>query len=946
MPVVKKIWKMNFFKNDSSEGGAMKCAINDCKNGNVVIHSQTQKNGRIWGQTEPAHLLTLLESNHGIYEVITSFPHQVYFDVDDDKETRTPLCEIKNMILEYFPTAEFAVSGSITEHKTSYHIILSNYLIRNKDERETMKHIVKKMTAKDPAFDWKVYTPNRNMKCINQSKDDGRVQQIIENPDFRQHLITCFLPDHSLDFPELPEELELEIKVARAKSTFDLTTLPKMILAIPDNFDLDYATPEQILQIFPLDKSFDHNYTHRIARFSFHSKISLETFLSWLQNKHADIRPVQAKWETHWKQMSRFPPVSMPQIRAMLKYFYPTITKPKHMLRFQNAFILPHDHIQKIERIGQEHFNVPVKAKVFNIGMGQGKTAQTNQYLKSIVHAGNDFIWITPNIALANNTLARIAEEGVKCADYRKFKTWEKKNGILKDQKNLMICANSLHYVMDRTYHTIVIDEPETFLDKWFGDFMDKPAGTKRRNWEVLMHIFSTAQSIIFLDAFTSKKSLDFLKQFVGEDYIIYERPEIEITRTVEYIPDPEIMTDMLTTDIKEGRKTFIFYPYKNACKSRIGMADLAFSITQTTNKRGQFYNADQDDEIKSGLADVNSAWKDLDFVITNNMITCGVNYDQQDFDICYLFVARFSQARDILQVSARSRYFSTKKVRICFMEKMTQPDGWLNDVDAMNHPVYTQLFNNILVEKQAPTRDSIQLLCAKAGYKQKTIKTEILRELQLDHLKLVENCQSEATFSNIPQIGFDEAQHIENCMFGQCATMMQKFSLQKYYFQLQFKEGAEKRIIDDEPALQYAWNSHLGPFFEAIKAVLWEEDQSIFSKLAAANSYSGIFPPEELFSRTNRKKLQIPPDVKTEIFKKFSFKYLTQTSTNVAILERLFSLTFNKPIITTKTDPTTKHTDYEIDPVWNEWACFIRDWSSGIVRPSVSSSSVFSLDY
>ncbi len=925
---------MDFFKNDTQDGGAMKCAIENRKHGEVVIHSQSKKNGRAWGSTTPAHLLTLLEKNHGLYEVITYFPHKVYFDIDDDKETSTPLEEIKRMILQYFPNAELAVSGSITEHKTSYHIVLSNYLIRNKDERETMKHIVKKMMQKDSAFDWKVYTPNRNMKCINQSKDDGRVQQIMENPDFRQHLITCFLPENALPFPELPEELELEIKVARAKSNFDLTTLPKMILAIPDGFDLDFATPLEILPLFPLDKSFAHDYTHRIARFCFHSQIPFETFLSWLHNKHSDIHSVRIKWETHWRNMSRFPPVSMPQIRAMLKYFYPTITKPKHMLRFQNAFILPHDHIQHIDRIAPEHFIAPYKAKIFNIGMGQGKTAQTNMHLKSIVDAGNDFIWITPNIALANNTLARIAETGVNCADYRAFPTWKKKTGILKEQPNIMICANSLHYLMERTYHTVVIDEPETFFHKWFGDFMDKPAGTKRRNWEVLMNIFSNAKSVIFLDAFTSKLSTDFLKNFVGEDYVIYERPEIEITRTVEYITDPEIMKNMLTTDIKEGKKAFVFYPYKNACSTRIGMADLALSISQTTEKRGQFYNADQDDEIKSGLSDVNSSWKNLDFVITNNMITCGVNYDQQDFDICYLFVARFSQARDILQVSARSRYFSSKIIRICFMEMMRQPDGWVSDVDMMNHPVYTQLFNNLLIEKKAPTRESIQLLCAKAGYKQKTLKATLLRELQLEHLQLVQNAQCEASYDNIQQIGWDEAQHIENCMFAQCATMQQKFSLQKYYFTYQFKDSAKSAVVDNEPALQHAWNSQLGGFFDTVKDVLWAEEKSIFARLAVANSYSGLFPPSELFSRKNRTKIQIPQDVKDAIFKEFTFKYITPQSKPWLILEKVFNVFFGKGIIESQTDKQN-NTDYQICESWNEWVSFIKEHYDGKLQPT-----------
>ena len=943
MPVSIRVWKMNFFKNNNAEGGAMKLAINNCKNGQIVIHSQSQKNGRLWGATEPAKFLSLLESNHGLYEVITHFPHKVYFDVDDDKEHRTPLEDIKRLILEYFPNADFAVSGSTTEKKSSYHIILTNYIIRNKEERETIKHIVKRLTLRDSAFDWKVYTPNRNMKCINQSKDDGRIQQIIENIDFRQHLITCFLSDQPLAFPELPEELELEIKVARAKSNFDLATLPKMILAIPDKFDLDQATPLQILPLFPLDKSFDHNYTHRIARFCYHSHIPFDTFLSWLQNKHPNIESVRTKWERHWEQMARFPPVSMPQIRAMLKYFYPTITQPQHMLRFQNAFILPHNHIQTIDRIGQEHFNVPFKAKVFNIGMGQGKTAQTNMHLKSIVDAGNDFIWITPNIALAHNTLTRIKEVGVFCADYREFKTHQKKAGILKEQPNLMICANSLHYIGDRTYHTIIIDEPETFFDKWFGEFMDKPSGTKRRNWEPLMHIFSCAKSIIFLDAFTSKKSLDFLRNFVAEDYIIYQRPEIEITRTVEYIPDCEKMIDMLNDDInKKDLKAFVFYPYKTPAKDRRSMAELRESLEQF-GKKGQFYNADQDDEIKSGLADVNASWADLDFIITGQMITCGINYDRQDFDVCYLFVSRFIDARDILQVSARSRFFSTRTIRICFMEKMVKPDGWYNDVDAMNHPIYTQLFKNVLIEKQAPTREAIQLLCAKAGYKQKTLKSAILKELQLDHLNLVENAQSEASFSNIPQITFDEAMHIENCMFARCATMTQKFSLQKFYFQLQFKEEADKEIVDGEPALESAWNSQLGPFFEAVKTVLLEEE-SVFTKLAQANGYTGLFPPQDLFSRTRIKKLSIPPDVKTEIFKRFAFKNLTPASPPGHIFERFFNLTFKKPIIVIKRDEQ-HNTSYEISETWNEWCCFIQSFGVGIQPASQKSLPVFSWD-
>ena len=72
-----------------------------------------------------------------------------------------------------------AVSGSVTDEKTSYHIILNSYLIKNEKDRDYIKNIVKYLNETyDDSFDWKVYNKNRNMKAVNQSKGDGRIQQI------------------------------------------------------------------------------------------------------------------------------------------------------------------------------------------------------------------------------------------------------------------------------------------------------------------------------------------------------------------------------------------------------------------------------------------------------------------------------------------------------------------------------------------------------------------------------------------------------------------------------------------------------------------------------------------------------------------------------------------------------------------------------------------------
>jgi hypothetical protein len=221
-PTVKEVkhLKCVFYKNISAEGGAMLQAINKANDTDVILHSQTTKLGRMWGYTNTTNFLKLLEKNNGLYEVITKFPHKVYFDIDED-EKQENVCEyiekVKHIILTYFPNAEMAISGSNTETKSSLHIILNNYTIHNEAERIYMRQLVKYISLNVLAsFDWKVYTKNRNMKCINQGKLDGRLQEIIENTDCKAHCITNFLNDYCLPFPGLNYEIEESILIEKS----------------------------------------------------------------------------------------------------------------------------------------------------------------------------------------------------------------------------------------------------------------------------------------------------------------------------------------------------------------------------------------------------------------------------------------------------------------------------------------------------------------------------------------------------------------------------------------------------------------------------------------------------------------------------------------------------------------------------------------------------------
>ena len=124
---------------------------------------------------------------------------------------------------------------------------------------------------------------------------------------------------------------------------------------------------------------------------------------------------------------------------------------------------------------------------------------------------------------------------------------------------------------------------------------------------------------------------------------------------------------------VKNGSKCFIFYPYKQASNDIIGMETLFNMITKESGKKGVFYHADVSEKTKKGLKNINESWSDYKFVLTNSIITCGIIYENEDFDYAYIFTASFNTPRDIIQVSYRARFLSTGLIKVNFLEKKTK---------------------------------------------------------------------------------------------------------------------------------------------------------------------------------------------------------------------------------------------------------------------------------
>lgn len=895
-----KFLKKNWFKNDNENGGAQNQAISQKAHDEIVIHSQTKKNGRCWTHSTPEFLLNAVEKNNGIYEVITSFPHKLYFDID--KKIDTPLSHddytsyidsVIQIIKKYFPNAECAVSGSNAETKVSLHIILNNYIISNENEREAIKLLVIHIhETESPDFDKKVYTKNRNMKCINQSKDDGRIQQICFPQDFKKHMITCFLPTHPIPLPEMSYEIKEKIEIHKAKSTFDLAQLPKMILKCPEQTNFYDLQPLDILQLLPISQEFPHSYTHLVARFCFSNNIDFQTFFSWYSNKN-DSKIAQQKWQIHWNRLNNFPPCSIEKIKTVLCNYYPHIKKDIHYRNFVQTFELP--ETTKIETITQKCFSKPQKYLVFNVGMGGGKTAQTISFLKT----EPNFLWIAPNKALASNTHKRFENEHLDVAHYLNFNSKQKKIGALTPLNKLIIVLNSLHYIKDSTFDVIVIDEIETLLDKFLGDFMEQgKLQLKQQIWNTFIHILRNAKKVVFLDAFITSKTINFINSIESTQICIFERINEPQTRTIKYNNNYHNMVADIVSKLNDGCKLFIFYPYKKNTTEFPSMEKFFLTLSSLTNAKGVFYNADVDDETKVELRDVNSAWGDKQFIITNNIITCGVNYENLDFDYKYIFIASFNTPRDIIQVSYRARHLSTGIIKICYCGKMIQPNTWLNDCEKINCPIYTSLYKSILVEKKAPLKRSFQLFCVKAHYKQEVDKIEIDEAISKEFKTLLEQQQVGFSYSNIEDIDYDCAEVLQQKCVWQEATMYEKIQLRKYYFNKQFTEETT------EEQLAQIWDSNSLFFFERMNIIL-NDDHHIFRKIQDFNQLPTCFP-------IDIKKTKLNDNILDDIFNNFSFRTITKNSDTKKILKEIYNTYFSKNII--KTETINKHASYIID--------------------------------
>ena len=468
----------------------------------------------------------------------------------------------------------------------------------------------------------------------------------------------------------------------------------------------------------------------------------------------------------------------------------------------------------------------------------------------------------------------------------------------MKQESKLIICLNSLHHLQLAEYDIIIIDEIETFLNKFVdNDFMK--ASDKVIIWRELIRMLNFANKVILLDAFITKKTTNFIKHLKGKStlYRCTIKPE---ERTVTFHKKHQTLINSIIDDLKAGKKLFIFYAYKTNCGNCPSMEALHALLEKETGTSGKFINADKDDKELKELEDVNKHWKDVDFVITNNKITVGLNYDNEEyaFDKEYMFAANYNIARDKIQWLARARHVKERKIDFCYIGSMRETTTWKIDTHVINCPIYTSLIDSVIVELKSPVRETFQLFCTHANYKMISDDSLLEDTVNKEIDSILKEAMAGYSYTAIENIDSNTASILNQKFMEQKATMLEKIQLQKFFFRMQFIHDAtfEEIITKDgetENMILYCWEQRDLFLFKRFKTILNDEN-NIFNKIKAFNGLDSIFT-EDI------KKLKLNFEIVAEIFEQFEFKYLTPKSAHITIIKAVYNTYFNQEMIVTK---------------------------------------------
>lgn len=795
--VEKSVWKCVWLKNADKDGGSQSQILNSLQPDQIPVCSITKKEGRMWSKVDKEQYLKLVSKNRGIYEIIQADkPRKVYFDVDFPSENKDAfdIEVLKEKILEKFPKAIFAISGNDTEKKISRHIVILNYHFANQEEQRRMLPWINTLTYL--GVDNLVYTKNRLMKCVNQSKPEGAVQEDLSGHNVEQHSI-LFISSTSMDAKDLDwEEFQ---STENRDIRIDILNLPQLKQPNPENFDWFDTTPAEILSIIPNHKpphesTLDHNTTWKIMLWAKDNGLSFEYFWSWAKQADDTLERLE-RYNNYWTSNYGYS-CGIGFIKMVVKRFYPNITKGLAEEKFIKGFNIPDAKPSPDRFLKPEDLYGSEKYVFLSGDMGTNKTGSVIENL----NPKDKILWLTPRVSLTYNVMDRIRQKGG--FNFQNYKDWTSSNtkkAEIQNFKHLFCCLPSIKYTGNQIYDTVVIDEIETLNMLWRGGVGCPGAKDININWIRFKDIIKNAKKVYLMDAFMSARTKDLMLAIHDAPSKVISSPSVAEKRMFIKYKNFASWLHILAEKLNNGENIFVFYPYKQENSRNPSMSQVVESLIRLTGiDRNQFiyYHADVGDEIKKTTMDVNNVWSNKRCVITNPCITVGVNFNLNHFDCVFAFWAVWVSHRDFFQNLYRCRHLKSNEIHLIV-------DGKTFDTPFIHADIRCDIYRNLLkeIKHEENTRGNknvFKFYASKCNIQTQVGVKELNKSICENINKLVATTECVFKWSKIKNISFAELEYNMNKIVNNWTDSVNDIlEVKKYKFKELFHESTPNEDLE-----------------------------------------------------------------------------------------------------------------------------------------------------
>ena len=698
-------------------------------------------------------MISLLSENNNLYEIIEPTKKcKLYFDLEcgDDKEydtiEYTP--ERIEIIFETFienviyildiifnikyDRKDIIIMNSSRINKLSYHLIfnkiyfekmsvLKSFIIlvisffnnsKLLGERAKNKYIdmfwMRKKVERRCIIDKNPYTSYQNLRCINQSKIQGKSTLKLESDNY--DLLDTLV---SHNFPENMTEIKLkDIEAIRKKYSkyFDETETTEEIKTEPKTPRKKTQTIKQTEDIIELKNcnwdgfKFGKNTLMNINKLTYGDLLKIPSYLRYLYlipNENCDfnhflqigfaIKGAGGKKEDwlKWAQISKKFTVgskingfdkfktdgqifNLQSLKKIAKMAEPEYFNTTDEL-FNKFFSLNLDGIkvinEKSEFVSQkgtsDENNIldNVKFLILSAYLGRGKTTAVKRLIEEKKYTR--FLFLSPRITFSMFITGEF--EGIENTI---IKTGEEFKDISKSQK-LIVNIESIQKVnIKNNYECIFLDESESILNQYSSPTM---AGKYLDHYNKMIDLINNAKQVVCADAFLTNRTINFIKSF-NQPITLIKNDTPPVARKAERTTLEQIRK-FIFKDINADKKPYI-------CSST--STDLR-SIKQTLIDTDKYNDKDEnkplfyfgsvyreDKEMRETLEKINETWKKAKFIGTTPTNTCGCSYSiPDDFNNVYM-MCNFPtcSVRDMFQMSMRVRHIKENKLVFCLPEK------------------------------------------------------------------------------------------------------------------------------------------------------------------------------------------------------------------------------------------------------------------------------------